>query len=253
MNNINNKTLIYIPSKGRADLFFQRGTFRWLKEITDKVDYIVTLEENDIPEYLNQFPNLIILRLTESDKGISYAHSKVLEYAKDKGYKYIFKHDDDIRSWGSIDRKKTYKNAHIEFLRILKHCESLFEQYSQLDGISFNYSNEQRSTKVIERVNARFQTNYMVKVESWHVNVDVMSEDFYATAMLFKNGGKIIRYGLTSFDSTDPSRNMGQNKGGLQLFDRKELALKDLEIFKQKGIYKGHRIKEVSPFIEPIL
>lgn len=248
-----NKILIYIPSKGRADLFFQKGTFRWMKEISGQVDYIVTLEKEDVPNYLRYFPGLNVLKLPESNQGLSYAHSRVKDYAITHGYNFIFKHDDDITTWATIERRRSIKTASPEFLRVLQDCGNFFSQYPSLDGIGFNYDNEFRNIRPIDRLGARFQTNYIVRTNSFYFDTRVRAfEDFYASAMIIKNGGRTIRYGLSAFATADPTRNIGENKGGLQLFDRRALAEKDLEVFKEKGIYKGYKTKNVVPFIEPI-
>lgn len=245
------KILVYIPSRRRSRLFFECGTYRWLKHCD--VDYIVTLEQEDVDDYLKHEPNLKHIVLPKSNKGTSYAHSVAKKYAEEYGYDIIFKHDDDIRTWASEKRTRSIEDTPNQFKRVLRECTALFDYYKSLDGISFPYENEMRTVSLITGVNTRFQTCYMVRTEKWHIDTRIMAEDFFASAMILKNGGKIIRYGRAGVATTDNGKNIGVNEGGLQDFNRRELALRDLEVFKEKGIFKGYKEKSTPPYIEPII
>ena len=98
-----NKYPIYIISKGRA---FNPLTAKIFEKAG--IDYLIAVEPQEKNEYIEALGENRILVLPFSDLGLgSYpARNYCWEHAKNKGYKYHWLFDDNIKSWHVWQNKK---------------------------------------------------------------------------------------------------------------------------------------------------
>lgn len=205
------KCLVAIPSKCRS-----KNIERYVLPFVNKLglDYKIFIEPQDYESY-KAYSNIIIL--PENNKGLGYSTMHIKKYAEENGYDLIFKNDDDVKSIGQIEN---------DIDKIL----SAF-QLKKIGAVVFPYSFEfySKTEKLFTRINKRVQTSYIIRTDIFEPREDVSTfEDFYEYLILRKKG----------YDTLFCSRHLiecapvGGGQGGLQLFDRSEMALKEIQIFK---------------------
>jgi len=204
------KCLVCIPSKARPN-----NIKKYVEPFMQRLglDYKIFVEPQDAQEY--KFDNVVVL--DANDKGLGYATAFAKNYAEEKGYDLYFRIDDDVKGIGEIEK---------DIDRIIKAFE-----IQKVGAVVFPYDFEwySISDKLFTRKNKRLQTCYIVRISALHTNENIKCfEDFYYYMMIRKN----------NFDTLFCSRHhiicppVGSNKGGLQNFDRSELALTSINIFK---------------------
>jgi hypothetical protein len=90
--------IIAIPSKGRANDFL---TSKWFD------DYIVFCPEKEKKDYLKKHKNVV--GIPDKQKGITKARNFILDYAKEKGEKWVLMVDDDITFINYFENNKYNK------------------------------------------------------------------------------------------------------------------------------------------------
>lgn len=177
------------------------------------LDYRIFVEPQDYEQY--KFDNVVVL--DANDKGLGYATSFAKNYAEDNGYDLVFKIDDDTKSIGKIE----------------DDIEQVLNSFrlKKVGAVVFPYSFEwyAKTEKLFTKVNKRIQTCYIIRTKLWRPSKDVSTfEDFYEY-LLLRNDNYDTLYCSRHLIDCAP---VGGGSGGLQVFDRSDMALKEINIFK---------------------
>lgn len=251
------KLLVAIPSKGRVDTIFKR-TLRWAPRLGFDVKVFVEPQEIEAyregardANYQNRtnISDDMFVDIGKTDGGLSHVKGFIKHYAIDNGYDLVFRLDDDILRFSSRGRNKPDDLMIIEFSAMVGKCRVTFGKYPDVAAVGFGYRNELFEPKEWSLINGRLQTCYIIKPE--YIADGFNCFDDFADYLNIRKQNKVtLRYGLLGIDAAD----VGKNKGGLQLFDREELANQDME--KLRAIYPAIQFKFVkgkSWSFEPVL
>lgn len=204
------KCLVCIPSKARPN-----NIKKYIEPFMQRLglDYRIFVEPQDYEQY--KFDNVIVL--DANNKGLGYATSFAKNYAEENGYDLVFKIDDDTKSIGQIEND----------------IEQVLNSFSfkKLGAVVFPYSFEwyAKTEKLFTRVNKRIQTCYIIRTKLWRPSKYVSTfEDFYEY-LLLRNDNYDTLYCSKHLIDCAP---VGGGSGGLQVFDRSDMALKEISIFK---------------------
>lgn len=241
------KILVAVPSKNRAEELV-KYTYSWLSKVEGlDIDYRIFVEPQDYDSY--GVDNLV--NIGQNDQGLFFVKQFIYDYALENGYDAIFKVDDDVRGWTNYRAKQGPEDSAKTFIKIIEESVKQFNKHPEIKAVGFPYSFQMFSQFEWAKSN-RLQTCYLVRTESFSPKEGVsVFEDFYTALRIRVNGGMILRYGLSGIDL---GNGVGKGKGGLQMFDRDELAKKEIEIMKE--LYPMLTVKEVkgkSWSVEPVL
>jgi hypothetical protein len=203
------KCLLFIPSKARPEVL-SSNALPFAKRTG--LDYRIFVEPQDAQAYT--MANVVHLK--ENDRGLGYATSSAKEYAVKNGYDLMFKVDDDVQAIGNVEQ---------DLQRLIKAFE-----IPAVGAICFPYSFEfyAKTDKLFTRVNKRVQTCYMIRTEAFSPSPQVSTfEDFYQFLLLRQSGYDTLYCSKHSIKC----KPVGGGKGGLQMFDRKEMAKREIAIF----------------------
>jgi hypothetical protein len=159
-------------------------------------------------------PNVVLLN--ENNRGLGYATATAKEYAVQHGYDLLFKVDDDVQAIGSVEQ---------DIERLMRAFE-----IPTIGAVCFPYSFEfyAKTDKLFSRANKRVQTCYIIRTEAYKPTEQVSTfEDFYQF-LLLRQAGYDTLYCSKHLIKCKP---VGGGKGGLQLFDRKEMAKREIALF----------------------
>lgn len=223
------KTLIAIPSKGRVQQL-QKNTLKWATQIKE-ADLIVFVEPQDFEAYSNELVGINFVVLPENDKGLGYAKKIIGEFAKEQGYEVIIKLDDDIKSFNKRSVKSTPEGSAKNLSEALATAIALFNKYSDLAAVGFPYRFELWGPKRLAAMNARLQTAYIIRTQDWHGDERISTfEDFVQFLRIRLNNRFTLRIGDIGIDCAA----VGEGEGGLQVFDREEMAQKEIDIIRSE-------------------
>lgn len=205
------KCLVCIPSKGRPNNI-QKYTLPFMHRLG--LDYRIFVEPQDYQTY-SKYENVV--QHHKDNIGLGGALLSCKNYAQANEYDVIFKIDDDVHAVGEIEN---------DLDKIAKAMS-----IPQVSAISFPYDFEfyAKTPKMFTRVNKRIQTAYFIKTNKYRPRVDVSTfEDFFQFLQIVLNGENTL-YCSKHLIKCAP---VGVGKGGLQMFDRSEMAKKEIQIFK---------------------
>lgn len=205
------RCLVIIPSKARPDNI-KKYTIPFMQRLG--LDYRIFIEPQDENNY-KQYQSVVIL--PSNNQGLGYSTMYAKKYANDNGYDLIFKIDDDVKSIGEIEKDI---NKIIQSFKIPK-----------VGAVVFPYDFEfyAKTEKLFSRINKRIQTCYIIRTSIYEPRQDVSTfEDFYEYLILRQKQYDTL-YCSKHLIKCSP---VGKGNGGLQVFDRSEMALKEIQIFK---------------------
>lgn len=205
------RILVCVPSKGRPDNI-KKITIPFVKRLG--LDYKIFIEPCDVDKY--NFDNIVVHK--ENGIGLGGALENIKAYAKSKNYDVILKIDDDVLGIGHIEND------------IDKIKKALL--IDRVSAICFPYDFEfyAKTKKMFTRENKRLQTAYFIKTNRFRPSFKVSTfEDFYQFLQIVNKNEKTL-YCSKHLIKCKP---VGGGAGGLQLFDRSEMAKKEIKIFKQ--------------------
>lgn len=111
---------IFIPSKGRA------GKTAFLKELNEAMgrpivglQVFVFVEPQELQQYVDCYPNLVITNLKENNRGLSYSRNQLYEAAKQNGFSHYWFMDDDVKLF-SVDAHGKMARADIWMLELVE-------------------------------------------------------------------------------------------------------------------------------------
>lgn len=235
----NKDILIAVPSKGRHE-GLKKHTFNWLQHT--KYDYMVFVEPQDYDGYAEYVPKKNLFELPKNDQGLSYCKMFIKNYAEEKGYRNIFKMDDDTSKWtdprtrGNVERRRTggivfkstmKQNCEEVFEPLVEHCLKALE-IPEVGAIAFKYRNEMRDyeeTRTFDRTNCRLQSCFVTRTDLFQYIEGIHTiEDFLNFIDILKQGYITLRYSLSAMDYVL----VGTNEGGIQSFDRRQRNYEDV-------------------------
>ncbi len=231
------KTLIAIPSKGRAAIF-AKNALPWLLE--SQLDWKVFLEKQDVELY--NLPSQKVAVLPESNLGLGYSKEIIKQYAVENGYDAIFKVDDDVKAWTDFRKVLKPKESAAFFQKMLSEMEKMLEEKELLAGFGFPYS-FQMFEKFSYKKTKRVQTAFLFRTKDFHADrsVDVF-EDFAASLWPIVNGKLVLTCGKMGISMGVP---VGGGTGGHQSFKRnEERAMNCCDAMRK--IYPALKLKRVS-------
>lgn len=251
------KLLIAIPSKGRSDTIFKR-TMRWACRLG--YDVRVFCEPSEIEAYREAardgnyqnrtaITDASFVDIGKNNGGLSYAKKFIKDYAIQNGYDLVFRLDDDVLRFSSRGRNKPDDLMIIKFSEMVGKCRVTFGKYPDVAAVGFGYRNELYEPKEWAGINMRLQTCYIIKPEYIAEGFGCF-DDFADYVNIRKQNKVTLRYGLLGIDVAD----VGKTKGGLQMFDREELANQD--IVKLRAMHPAIEFKIVRDKtwgIEPVM
>lgn len=204
------KCLVCIPSKARPN-----NINKYVEPFMQRLglDYKIFVEPQDAQQY--KFDNVVLL--DANDKGLGYATAFAKNYAEENGYDLYFRIDDDVKGIGEIEK---------DINKIIKAFD-----IPKVGAVVFPYSFEwyAKTAKLFTRVNKRTQTCYIIRTKLFRPNERVSTfDDFYQYLLLRKDNYDTLYCSKHLIDCAP----VGGGTGGLQVFDRSEMALNEINIFK---------------------
>lgn len=204
------KILVCIPSKSRPENI-KTHTLPFVKRLG--LDYKIFIEPQD--SYIYNFENVV--QHEKNNIGLGGALVSCKNYAKKNNYDIILKIDDDVKGIGEIEKD----------IDKIKKALSI----DAVSAICFPYDFEfyAKTEKMFTRENKRLQTAYFIKTDRFRPSENVSTfEDFYQFLQIINKGEKT----LYCSRHTIKCKPVGKGEGGLQLFNREEMAKKEIDIFK---------------------
>lgn len=240
--------LIVTPSKDRA-VEIQKHTLSFLQYT--EFDYKIFVEPQDYGKYIAAgVPAALLVNIFHDDLGLAYCKNFIYKYALAKGFKYIFKIDDDIRALRHVSymgkgRKYSAAISKPEKCKLVidarvRQSLLLFEAESGVGGVSLLYDRFMYGKNAIQQetwklLNKRFESNYICKIEYFNHGEEYSKlkgvfEDFYTFLNIIAAGEVTVTYGLAGFDVCW----VGLNAGGHQSFDRRIAANKEKQFIEKR-------------------
>ena len=205
------KILVCVASKNRPENI-KKYTIPFVKRL--KLDYKIFIEPQDQLKY--NYENIIIHH--DNNIGLGGALVNCKKYAEENNYDIILKIDDDVEGIGEIE-----KDLHL----VLKAFT-----INKISAICFPYDFEfySKTDKMFTRENKRVQTAYFIRTERFRPSKDISTfEDFYQFLQIINNNEKTL-YCSRHLIKCKP---VGKGSGGLQMFNREEMAKKEIQLFKR--------------------
>ena len=239
------KILFAIPSKNRVEIL-KKFTYAWLQNLP--FDWAVFVEPQDFKAYEDAgIKNLVCI--DDNNKGLCYAKSQIKKYAIKNKYDLIFKVDDDTKAFTDY-RNKTDAEKTVKVLeKFIPQAILKFKKHDRLGAIAFPYSFH-LFDKVEWKPVKKLQSCYLIRAEHL-VNEKYMFEvfeDFGTGLDLLVKGFKIFKHCLIGIEQGVA---VGEGTGGLQDFDRAEIALRSADTLRR--LYPPLNFKAVDKIwrIEP--
>lgn len=204
------KILVCIPSKGRPENI-KKYTLPFVKRLG--LDYAIFVEPQDKSQY--NYDNVIVHQKNNIGLGGALVSCKC--YAEKNEYDVILKIDDDVEAIGEIEKDLDKVKKALSIKAISAICFPYdFEFYAKTD-------------KMFTRENKRLQTAYFIKTSRFRPSENVSTfEDFYQFLQIINKGEKT----LYCSKHTIKCKPVGKGDGGLQMFNREDMAKKEIAIFK---------------------
>lgn len=234
----NNKILIAIPSKKRADVL-KKNALSWIP--FTGLNFVVFIEKEDFiayQEFVDQ-SNLIIL--PESMKGLGYSKSIIKQYAEKNGYDIIVKIDDDVSGWTDFRSRLRGQEASDRFKVIMQEVIHLFEENPEVVVVSFPYAFQMFEPRQFKK-DKRVQTAYICRTEYFHADPRISAfEDFAVGLNAIVQGKLVVKYGMSGIVM---GVKVGGGEGGHQSYNREVQALSEIDVLRE--IYPPLRFRAVK-------
>lgn len=234
--------LIAIPSKARPKEL-EKYVLPWLR--SGYIDSaLVFVERQDEKEYREVLRGTAVrlMVMPKENQGLGYVKEVIGKHARFFGYDLIFKIDDDVSGWHRPGVPKSPESGAKHFDEAVEASAHMLADKPDLAAIGFPYRNEMWEVKKWTAANARLQTCYIIKTEDWYGDKRISTfEDFAQYLHIRTNNRMTLRYGLMGIDCAP----VGKLGGGLQLFDREEMAQREIGIIRTE-IYPALQVKRVE-------
>jgi hypothetical protein len=221
------RTIVAIPSKNRPQNI-EKFVLPFMSRLN--LDFAIFVEPQDYENY-KQFPNVV--QMPENNKGLGYATMFAKKYAEQNNYDLYFRIDDDVKAIGELEND-------------LNKVVDVFK-FTKIGAVVFPYDFEfyAKTKALFSKINKRTQTCYIIRTKLFEPREDVSTfDDFYQYLLLRNKGYDTILCSKHSIKCAP----VGGGKGGLQMFDRSQMALKEIQIFKSIDPTIDVVIKEDKPW-----
>ena len=212
---------IAIPSKGRPK-FIARETFK---------DALIFVEPQEYELYKNENPDMRLVNIEATDKGVAYVYNFILNYMKGK----FFLVDDDVRDLyiregvTSKGYPKLAKVSHENILLLLDDCEKIMNEFGlAMLCLKENFTNWYRK-KTIEFANVGYRATFLDKdiITNAGIKFDENllfhnDTDFYL--QIFMKGLRAAAYYKYAF-----SYDLKNKDGGCNFLKTKQTIAEDAE------------------------
>lgn len=240
--------LIAIPSKGRAyDL--GRGIFRWIRDIGWQ--WKVFVEPQDEIYYKQVLDPVNLEKMSKNDMGMGYVMGFIAKFCLLNNYKYVFKIDDDTTGFISKDignMKVGHSNEILNkfFTEVLPDLE----KDPRLGAVRITNGRIHLFEKLGK--NRKYTHKNCPLWHGWIIRPEILvnlnekikiNEDIASYLYCLKGGYYTLGYGQAGINFKTET-----NPGGLQMFDRNELAKQTVKYLKRDFPdlalkRKGHRLE----------
>ena len=238
------KILVAIPSHKREKSILKE-TLSWVHKLTgDDVDVKVFVEPQEFVRYMPYIQALnrqnesesnlkkIGLVKTEDGAGLSGQMRRIGEYAKENGYSYVVKLDDDmyVTGWKKGDRNEKYNKpkSHIALRQFIDESIELMEQTKAeskpIGGVGMgvgSYTRWNKEDKTILKENTPLYFTYLTVPEAlteFDKN-NLIFVDVWISLIIHRMGMRTVMHGRSSHNGK-----MYTNAGGISTKGRDEIA-----------------------------
>lgn len=230
------KLLVALPSKNRPDVL-RSNALSWVDDLG--FDYKIFIEPQDVEKYRLPKENIVIL--PENNRGYGFAKVCIKKYAQENGYDYIFKVDDDIKSWTDFRKVLNPVETALQIKKVVALIEKKFERYESLAGVSFPYSFQMFEHFSFKKAKG-VRTAYIFRTEEFYADERVSNfDDFAMSISAIVHNKFILTCGLTGMVM---GVKVGGGKGGQQDFDRLEQSKKEVGVLRE--IYPPLQFRRVE-------
>lgn len=214
------KTLIAIPSYNRP-YEVEKKIGYWIKDIKN-ADIKVFVDPNQYMYYNQVIPSEMLVEGAEQGSESGYISQMIFlqNYAKENGYEYILRCDDDM-----VFKANGYKKH--EFAGLIDNSileiEQRFDENKDLSAVSYCLPMEwlHSEKKGFKHRKKNFSGNCYIRTERWHFRKDLYLHDDLFTWLELQIRG----YGYTeTYFGLYQDAFLGKNNGGLQSFDRLKMS-----------------------------
>jgi hypothetical protein len=218
------ETFIGIPSLSRPE-YITKKTMAWAKHFPNVKVFVEPQEKFLYKHYIGKAVEV----LPESKRGLMYSLNYIRQYARERGYKYVFQLDDDVDGFVRIDTEDPVE----AFKLTIEDCYNSMEKFPAIGGIRFTqYRFWVYSKKNISKwthFNRPLQGIAMIRLDAINeINPDMREfTDTLTSLYIWKNGYCTLNYGLSGLKVVQNA-----NKGGCQVYDRKEDAINTINLLK---------------------
>jgi len=236
------RILLAIPSKARPKEL-KKYVLPWLLKSDYVNDAVVFVERQDEQDYRDVLKgtSITLAIIPKQNLGLGYVKEQIGKFARKNKCDYIFKIDDDVSGWNRPGVPKSPESGAKHFDEAIRESTVMLGSKEDIAVVGFPYRNEMWDVKMWTSINQRIQTCYIIKTQDWHGDRRVSTfEDFVQFLSIRINNRHSIRYGLMGIDCAP----VGKLEGGLQLFDRDEMAKKEIEIIR-KELYPSLQARRV--------
>lgn len=222
------RILICIPSLSRPEAITKK-TLALVKNAG--ISYKIFVEPQETFLYKYYCGKDCIVTLPESGRGIGYSRNRMRDYAREKGYEFIFELDDDIDEFTRLDT-----NDKQESLRImLSDYLTIMDQFPKCGGIRVNQYRFWLYTKkdMHKWIGYNFHLIWatFMRLSAVPPMSDDLThfEDMAISLAMMRNGYFTLTYGLCG---GKVQQNIG--KGGCNCGNRKEIAQNAIPILQNE-------------------
>jgi len=236
------RILLAVPSKNRfRENQIQKDTMKWI--IYTEYDWMIFVEHKEVKEYRKFTKNVV--DIGENKWGLGYSKLKIQEYAIENGYDIIFSIDDDLSSIAcprdssmNFSKRKVsiQERVEIKWDWMIRESLDAFKMFPNLGAVAVFEGGGKFKVKDLDiwmGVNKRLETCYMCRTELYCsprcLEIPVF-QDFSTYIFVRVSGYFTLLSGITGWHISHP---VGQGDGGLQSFNRKELALRAKKVLSE--------------------
>jgi hypothetical protein len=222
------KTLIAIASYNRPYKIEKRMGY-WIKNIKNADVRVFVCPDQAMYYEQSVGSDMLIEGAKQGEKN---GHPMQLEFiknwAKENGYDYVLKCDDDM-----VFKANGYKKpVHAEMIdKSITTIEKRFENDPNLSAVAYcqpiEYLHSEKDG--FKKRNKNFSGNYYIRVDRWHLKTHIpIFEDIFVWLEL-----KVLGLGkCETFYGLYQDASVGDGEGGYQSFDRYTMSLKSYEDMK---------------------
>lgn len=239
---------IYIPSKGRA----KYGHTAKLLDDCGITNYFIVVEPQDYDEYAAKYGEDKLVKLSDNDRGISFARTFIKNYSREKGENFHWQMDDDMISFRL---RMNNKNVKVDPRHCFSIVEAMTDRFSNIGIVGVTHTAFAFSKKQTVALNRMVYGVVLVNNEIKHEWRHGTNEDLDYSLQVLEDGWCTIAYNKVLFDTFSTGKLEGGNMLNLFAGDgRKKIYEKTAELWpgrfvvKQLDSDRGWTLKHIRRF-----